>query len=376
MECPSIIPRTSLKKCRASSVIRSAAWSECDGGGGDRAPVARPSTPRGDATAIVANLWTMSCEGRWSQRLGGLEGKLIAADLLVVDGWIFWAFSRAPANASEAGLLSFIARHFYGTSICPRRGVMVAKKDLPRKDIHIHLSHNSPHIKNTKHIPPYPHLYLNNMMNNAETPERPMRPADMPATMAAPDAAAAFRFPSSSAPVTPSPYVNRAGHSDVKFASPVAAGAKGKRLDFVESKPKRQHDQTYNDDEDAEAEEASDQNKKAKISNKIPPKEDKMQTFRALTVFPTNEAMSSDDRNKAASHLRNTCLAPDLLRLKTNDRIVTAQKLGDNVPVGTPGKVVGWTSIEDIRCGLSNHIQELREMKKPANTMNSSSWAT
>ena len=203
------------------------------------------------------------------------------------------------------------------------------------------------------------------MMNNAETPERPMRPAAMPATMAAPDAAAAFRFPSSSAPVTPSPYVNRAGHSDVKFASPVAAAdVKGKRLDFVESTPKRQHDQTYNDD-DEDAEEASDQHKKAKISKKIPPKEDKMQTFRALTVFPTNEPMSSGDQNKAASHLRNTCLAPDLLRLKTNDRIVTTQKLGDNVPIGTPGKVVGWTSIEDIRSGLSNHIQELREMKMP-----------
>ena len=308
------------------------------------------------------------------------------------------------------------------------------------------------------------------MMNNAETPERPMRPADMPPTMAAPDAAAAFRFPSSSAPVTPSPYVNRAGHSDVKFASPFPADVKGKRLDFVESTPKRQHDQTYNDDEDAEAEEASDRNKKAKISNKIPPgenttmaaapdaaaaaafrfpsssapvtpspyvnraghsdvkfaspfpadvkgkrldfvestpkrqhdqtynddedaeaeeasdrnkkakisnkippREDTMQAFRALTVYPANEPMSSDDRNKAASHLRNTCLAPDLLRLKTNDRIVTTQKLGDNVPVGTPGKVVGWTSIEDIRCGLSNHIQELIEMKMPADNNNGGS---
>jgi len=147
------------------------------------------------------------------------------------------------------------------------------------------------------------------------------------------------------------------------LASP-AGEVKGKRLDFVESTPKRQHE-THNDSEDADAEKASaNQNKKAKISNKVPPKkEGEMQTFRALTVFPTNEPLSSDDQNKAASHLRITCLAPELLRLKTNDRVVTTQKLGDNVPVGTPGKVVGWTSIEDIRCGLSNHIQELREMK-------------
>lgn len=71
-------------------MIRSAASSECDGGGGDRAPVARPSTPRGDATAIVANLWTMSCEGRWSQTLVVLEGKLIAADLSagMGGGWM------------------------------------------------------------------------------------------------------------------------------------------------------------------------------------------------------------------------------------------------------------------------------------------------
>ena len=208
------------------------------------------------------------------------------------------------------------------------------------------------------------------MMNNAETPERPKRASDVPemsekATAATATSAAAFS--SSSAPVTPSPYVNRAGGT--AFASPPRE-VQGKRLDFVDSTPKRLHDDTRNDDdEDALNGASADQsNKKAKISNNkmSPPKEGEMQTFRALTVFPTNETLSPDDQNKAASHLRNASLAPELLRLKTHDFVVTTQNLGDNVPVGTPGKVVGWTSIGDIRCGLSTHIQELRKMKMSA----------
>ena len=206
------------------------------------------------------------------------------------------------------------------------------------------------------------------MMNNAETPERPKRsdvPADKATTAGATSAAA---FPASSAPVTPSPYVNRAG-GNIGLASP-SNEVKGKRLDFVDSAPKRQHDDTRNDDNEGAIGGASDQsNKKPKLSSskmmppKAAPKEGEMQTFRSLTVFPTNESLGTDDQNKAASHLRNASLAPELLRLKTNDFVVTTQNLGDNVPVGTPGKVVGWTSIGDIRCGLSSHIQELREMK-------------
>jgi len=199
------------------------------------------------------------------------------------------------------------------------------------------------------------------MMNNAKTPERPKFPS-VAATNSA-SAAAAAAFPSSSAPVTPSPYVSRAGGIDsINLASPSQSAKK--RLDFVDSTPKRQHDQTRNDDGNPSG--ASDQNKKAKIGSQMrpsPPKEGEMQSFRAYTVFPTNETLSSDYQNRAASHVRNACLAPDLLRLKTNDCIVTTQTLGDNVPVGTPGKVVGWTSIGDIRCGLSTHIQELRDKK-------------
>ena len=47
---------TSLKKFRDNSVMRSVARSDREGGGGDSAPVASPSTPWGDATAMVVNL--------------------------------------------------------------------------------------------------------------------------------------------------------------------------------------------------------------------------------------------------------------------------------------------------------------------------------
>ena len=168
MECPSIIPRTSLKKCRASSVIRSAACSECDGGGGDRSPVARPSTPRGDATVIVANLWTASCEGRWSQRLGVLGGKLIAADLLHVlvhvlvdlEWWMvdFGLLFPAPAKVRPGRLALEMAplasrAKIYGTSACPSlRYLRTCQKErsCPRKISSSCL--NSSHKKNTKHI--------------------------------------------------------------------------------------------------------------------------------------------------------------------------------------------------------------------------------
>jgi hypothetical protein len=73
---------TSLKKYRASSEMRSAASS--DRGGGDRAPLARPSTPWGDATANLVNMSTASCAGRWSQRLGVLEVKLMVVDIVVL----------------------------------------------------------------------------------------------------------------------------------------------------------------------------------------------------------------------------------------------------------------------------------------------------
>lgn len=186
--------------------------------------------------------------------------------------------------------------------------------------------------------------------------------------------------------VTPSPQVvNRArdrASSNPPTAAAVAAAAKGTRLDFADpslgrannanvaataqevnrkempsppSTPKRHHTQQQ---KQTTVDDLMIQRKKARLLP--PPKPTEMQTFKSHTAYPQNKDLSTEDQIKALSHLRTHCFCAETLHLKTNDLVVTTQSLGDNVPVGTPGKVVGWTSIEDIRLGLGTHIQELR----------------
>ena len=225
-----------------------------------------------------------------------------------------------------------------------------------------------------------------------KTPERPKRAdgGNAVPTMSSPNhqihpsAEAARRSQcaaTAAAAVTPSPYVaNRAKDRSAP------SEAKGTRLDFADtvnasavneeaketlgtgvddapptpqqpppSTPKRQHElqQTSLDDL------LPSKKKKVRLAAS-PPKPTEMKTFKSHTVYPSNKTLSTEDQVKALSHLRTHVFAAETLHLKTNDLVVTTQSLGDNVPVGTTGKVVGWTSIQDVRAGLGSHIQELR----------------
>mmetsp|Transcript_19203 Transcript_19203/g.41520 ORF Transcript_19203/g.41520 Transcript_19203/m.41520 type:complete len:370 (+) Transcript_19203:75-1184(+) len=244
------------------------------------------------------------------------------------------------------------------------------------------------------------------MSSITQTPERPKRTGTMP-SMAAPrshqnpSATASSRgtavasistsaATAATVAVTPSPYVvNRAEDRASSSA------AKGTRLDFANttsdaqkqgneegkdttsntldtivdaspphpSTPKRQHEQHQTTiDELLQTEHKK---KKAKVEASPPPKPTEAQAFKSHTVYPSNKTLSTEDQVKALSHLRTHVFAAETLHLRTNDLVVTTQSLGDNVPVGTTGKVVGWTSIEDVRLGLGSHIQELRSLPVP-----------